>query len=216
LEANGFFIDLVLASRLALREGLLRWVGEETCRIERRLFTAQYRLQLPIPTPDGVGWYLLRGKVVRFDLEWDRGTASLSRLRQKVRAAVRYFKATHDAKGIHLLYVLSSPARETSLRAIIQEEFDEDACRFWTTTVGRLDTEGPLGRIWCDAGEKEEDDDDAEEGERSCPPPSRVEATAEQRRLTDLAPYAESSRAVDDCIGKPHWWERRPGGAEVL
>ena len=76
LEANGFFIDLGLASRLALREGLLRWLGEETCRFERRLYTARHGLKLPIATPDGVGWYLTNGKAIRFDLEWDRGTAS--------------------------------------------------------------------------------------------------------------------------------------------
>jgi hypothetical protein len=146
LEANGFFIDLALAGRLALREGLLRWAGEVTCRVERRLFTTRYRLRLPVATPDGVGWYMFGGKVIRFDLEWDRGTASLSRLRQKVRTAVRYFRTTHDARGVHVLYVLSSRTREESLSAIIQDESDQDSCHFWTTTSGSLIPKAPSDR----------------------------------------------------------------------
>jgi hypothetical protein len=180
------------------------------------LFTSRHRLRRPTPTPDGVGSFLIRGKVVRFDLEWDRGTASLSRLQQKVRAAVRYFKDRGDGEGIHVLYVLSSPARQASDRAIIQEEFDEHACRFCTTTVGRLDAEGPVGRIWYDTQGREERDDD-EEDARSSPPPPRIKATVgARRRLTELPPYGESTRTIADCIGKPRWWERRPGGAEVL
>jgi len=206
LEANGFFIDLVLASRLGLREGLLRWVGEETCRADRRLFAKEHRR--PVATPDGAGSYLVGGGIIRFDLEWDRGTASMSRLRHKVRTFVRYFKDTRDAERVHVLFVLSRPSREETLRPIIQDELDEDSCRFWTSTVERLEAESPLGRLWCAAEETE--------AEHGWPAPRREAVTLPRRRLTELPPYEKSQRTIDDCIGKPGWWERRPGGGEVL
>lgn len=149
LEANGFFIDLALASRLALREGVLLWIGEESCCADRRLFAKANRR--PVATPDGAGSYLFAGNVIHFDLGWDRGTASLSRLEKKVRTAISYFKDSRNAERMHILYVLSRPAREEALRPIIQDALDEDSCRFWTTTVERLEVEGPLGRLWCDA-----------------------------------------------------------------
>ncbi len=207
LEANGFFIDLVLASRLALREGVLLWIGEETSRADRRLFAKENRR--PVATPDGAGSYLIADHVIHFDLEWDRGTASLRRLEKKVRTAIRYFKDTRGAECMHILYVLSRPSREEALRPIIQDQLDPDSCRFWTTTVERLEVEGPLGRLWCDARQTT--------AEQGWPPPPRVKAATLPRvRLTALPPYDKSTRTIDDCIGKARWWERRPGGGEVL
>jgi len=133
----------------------------------------------------------------------------MSRLRHKVRTSVRYFKDTRDAERVHVLFVLSRPSREEALRPIIQDELDEDSCRFWTSTVERLEAEGPLGRLWCAA-----EDTEAEHG---WPPSPRREAVMmPRRRLTELPPYEKSQRTINDCIGKPGWWERRPGGGEVL
>lgn len=212
LEANGFFIDLVLASRLALREGLLRWLGEETCRFERRLYTARHGLHLPVATPDGAGWYLTNGKAIRFDLEWDRGTASMSRLRQKVRTAVRYFKKIRDFRGVNVLYVVSSAAREESLRWVMRDEFEEYSCRFWTTTVGFLDAEGPLGRVWCDATAL----DGGQKDESIFAPRKRKALQSRRYRLPELPNVGETTATISACIGKPLWWERRPGGGEVV
>jgi len=209
LEANGFFIDLVLASRLALREGLLRWVGEESCRAARRTIATQHRK--PIATPDGAGSYLVGGHTIQFDLEWDRGTASMSRLRQKVRTYVGYWKDAADADRYHVLFVLSEQSRESGLRPIIRDEIDTSSyslCHFWTTTRSRLDAEGPLGRLWCNA-------EDSQDEQRR--PSKRRDAAERARvRLTDLVPYGESERTLEHCIGRPGWWERRPGGGEVL
>lgn len=213
LEANGFFIDLVLASRLTSDEGVLRWLGEETCRFERRLYAARYRPHLPVATPDGIGLYLVGRRTIRFDLEWDRGTASMYRLRQKIRTAVRYFKATRDNRGANVLYVLSKPTREESLHAIIEDEFDSDACRFWTTTVGRIEAEGPLGQLWSEATTLDEDD---EEPESIFAPRIRKAREPHRLRLTQLPTLGETARTVSECIGKRLWWERRPGGGEVL
>jgi len=207
LEANGFFIDLVLASRLGLKEGLLRWVGEETCRADRRLFAKEN--PRPVATPDGAGLYLIAGGIIHFDLEWDRGTASMSRLRRKIRTSIAYWKNTRDAERYHVLFVLSRPSREEVLRPLLQDESSRSSCRFWTSTVERLEAEGPLGQLWCDAKETK--------AEQAWPPPARLEAARLPRlRLTELPPLEKSKRTINDCIGRPGWWDRRPGGGEVL
>ncbi len=152
LEANGFFIDLIVASRLALHQGLLRWVGEEGCRANRRAWAKEHRK--PIATPDGMGVYLYDGSTIRFDLEWDRGTASLSRLRQKVRTHASYWRptnywgATNAAQGHHVLFVVPHQAREKALHPIIRAAVPD--CHFWTTTSHILKAEGPLGWVWSD------------------------------------------------------------------
>jgi len=209
LEANGFFIDLALASRLALREGLLRWVGEESCRVARRLIATQHHK--PIATPDGAGSYLSGGHTIQFDLEWDRGTASMSRLRQKVRTNVGYWKDAADADRYHVLFVLSDQGRESALHPIIRDEIDTSSysiCHFWTTTRQRLDAADPLGRLWCNAKETQD--------EQGGPSKRQNAADLARVRLTDLPPYGESERTFEHCIGQLNWWERRPGGGEVL
>jgi hypothetical protein len=208
LEANGFFIDLVLASRLALREGLLRWVGEESCRANRRAIEKRHRR--PIATPDGMGSYLFGGSAIRFDLEWDRGTASMSRLRQKVRTCVCYWKDTANADRYHVLFVLSDQAREDALRPIIRSEIrtsSHSMCHFSTTTRQRLEAEGPLGRLWCNAEQTQD--------EQVWPAPQRQPADSPRVRLVDLPPFEKSERGITHCVGRPGWWERRPGGGEV-
>jgi hypothetical protein len=60
------------------------------------------------------------------------------------------------------------------------------AARFWTTHRGLLRERGPLGDIWQEVGVS---------GER------RVE-------LVTLAGPARSERRVQDCIGRPGWWDR--------
>ena len=136
LEANGFFIDLALASRLALREGVLLWVGEETCRADRRLFAKENRR--PVATPDGAGSYLIAGHVIHFDLEWDRGTASLIRLQKKVRTTIRYFKDIRNAERLHILFVLSRASREEALRPIIQAALDATQALDLSWAIGGL------------------------------------------------------------------------------
>ena len=79
LEANGFFIDLALASRMQVDQGLLLWIGEESSRSSRRTWAKEHRR--PIATPDGEGLYLSCDRTIAFDLEWDRGTESTGRLR---------------------------------------------------------------------------------------------------------------------------------------
>ena len=67
-----------------------------------------------------------------------------------------------------------------------------ECCRFWTTTVAFVESEGPLGRIWLEIGSSQ---------------PGLV-------ALNALPGTARSDRPVEHCIGKPAWWEHRPGGGE--
>ncbi len=202
LQANGFFIDLIRASRLGLREGLLFWIGEESCRSNRRAWAKGKRRA--VATPDGEGYYLCRGTLIRFDLEWDRGTESVSRLRQKVRTYVDYYRDVEGADRRNALFVLPNPHRENAVHRIIRRElpsFSYAMCPFWTTTIDRLEADGPLGPVWCDP--------DHEPGDL------QKLAQLPRLRLTELPSSEESERTAKECIGLPGWWERRPGGGEV-
>ncbi len=202
LQANGFFIDLIRASRLGLREGLFFWIGEESCRSNRRAWAKEKRRA--VATPDGEGYYLFRGTLIRFDLEWDRGTESVSRLRQKVRAYVDYYRNVEGADRRNALFVLPNRHRENAVHRIVRRElpsFSYAMCRFWTTTIDRLEADGPLGPLWCDANHE----------------PGNLHKLAQlpRLRLTELTSSEGSERTAKECIGLPGWWERRPGGGEV-
>lgn len=212
LEANGFFVDLALASRLHVDQGLWLWVGEESCRSSRRVWAKQHRR--PIATPDGEGFYVTRGRVVAFDLEWDRGTESVSRLRAKLRTYVGFYNDTKGADREHVLFVLHRSSREELLHHVARElvAVEPDCCRFWTTTVERIDHVGPLGPLWAAVGESDSGkDDDSELDEPKAVDLQRLR----RKRLTDLSARETSQRTIADCIGRGSWWERRPGGGEV-
>ncbi len=208
LEANGFFIDLILASRLGPDEGLLLWIGEESCRSHRRSWAKEDRR--PVATPDGAGVYLCRGQIIRFDLEWDRGTESIPRLTRKIRSYVGFYKNVRNADRYHVLFVLHHPRREEAVHGLVAAApgFRRRRCRFWTTTVQRLEQHGPLGPLWCDAGERRN-------GDGWPPSEPRKPEELPRLRLSDLPPEDTSQRPIADCLGHAAWWERRPGGGEV-
>jgi hypothetical protein len=212
LEANGFFIDLAVASRLSASDGLLLWMGEESTRSSRRAWAKQYRC--PVATPDGAGLYLTHGSTVSFDLEWDRGTESQSRLRGKLRSYVGFYNNTRGADRRHVLFVLHRAGRETLIHELVRElRINRPyCCRFWTTSVDLIDKLGPLGPLWAAVGRGEpsqEDDDESDDAK-----PSDLKRP-HRRRLTELPKADRSERTIADCIGQGPWWERRPGGAEV-
>ena len=104
LEANQFFVSMITQSRERKDEGLLIWYGEEHVRAERRATAREYKW--PIPTPDGCGDYLAAAGRILFDLEWDRATESLARLRQKVGSYVGHFEHYRDAELHHVLFIV--------------------------------------------------------------------------------------------------------------
>ena len=210
LEANQFFVGLAAASRGRVDEGLLLWYGEAFVRADRRELALKYHW--PVPTPDGMGVFPGPAGRILFDLEWDRATESTARLRQKIRSYVGYFEHFQSAELHHVLLVVPSDDREEALhRAIWRERprFSRACCTFWSTTSYRLRQWGPLGAIWLSAKLRKDDplvDDRPEDDLVSL----RIRTAFDQ-----LPPLEPNRRPAADCIGKPRWWERRPGGGQA-
>jgi len=187
LEANGFFIEIATASSQIPFEGLYHWAGEATAR-------AIYRQQKAALAPDGWGRYLHPGKEISFFLEWDRATESPHRLRAKVMTYVTHFASVGEFAGLHnVIFVAPTEVREDAIQGVIETCLQSVAstCSFWTTHVELVQAVGALGRVWRGVGA----------GERIC--------------LTELPSAPRSKRPAGDCIAKPQWWVRRPGGGEV-
>jgi hypothetical protein len=150
LEANLVFVALAMQSRQRRAEGLLHWYSEEHVRAERGEMARENKW--PLPTPDGSGVYLKPEGRILFDLEWDRATESLARLRQKLNAYVGYYKHFSNARQHHVLFVVPSDDREDNVHYTIWQRrphyTSDNCCSFWTTTAYRLRWWGPLGAIW--------------------------------------------------------------------
>ena len=159
-------------------------MGEESCR-------QIYGQRGDRITPDGWGRYLTTTGEIAFFLEWDRATESTERIRQKAISYRRHFSTQANAGVNHVLFVAPGPAREGAIAFALEEELAEDGPTFWTSSVELLESVGVLGAAWQRVGG----------------PPSRV-------ALPELPAWPRSARRVEDCIGKPTWWERRRGGGE--
>lgn len=205
LEANQFFVALVMQSRERRAEGLLHWYSEEHVRADRGEMAREFKW--PVPAPDGSGVYLMPGGRILFDLEWDRATESLARLRQKVNAYVGYYKHFRMARQHHVLFVLPSDDREDNIHYTIWQRrphsHSDNCCSFWTTTAYRLRWCGPLGAIWGSVNIRAVD-----------PPPYGITNIQERTRLNQMEAMDTNEGVISDCVGKPAWWERRPGGAQ--
>ena len=186
LEANGFFIDLAVAARELPDEGLYHWVGEESCRLT-------YRSRGAALSPDGWGRYLTQEGEITFMVEWDRGTESPRRLRDKVQTYARRFTGRDDAHLNQVLFVVPDRAREETLAAIVaavREPRRQRACSsFWTADAHSLRTDGVLAAIWR-----------GDDGTRL--------------PLMAMTAHPRSTRLAAHSFAKPGWWEHRPGGSE--
>lgn len=186
LEANGFFIDLAVAAREQPYQGLYHWVGEESCRLT-------YRGRGAALSPDGWGRYLTATGEITFMVEWDRGTESPRRLRDKVETYARHFTGRDDAHLNHVLFVVPDRAREETLTAIVaavrEPRRQRACCSFWTADAPTLHTDGVLSGIWR-----------GDDGSRL--------------PLRAMAAHPRSARLAAHSVAKPGWWEHRPGGSE--
>ncbi len=108
---------------------------------------------------------------------------------QRLRAKAR---AALEAVRGHVLWVAPWPAREQTIRSALERESSGRVAGFWTTHAGLLREHGPLGEIWRGL---EQDD---------------------RRTLTALPGRPRGPLQIEDCLGKPGWWERRPGGTEGM
>ena len=185
LETNAFWVDLAAASRELADQGLYHWVGDDAMH-------RTFQEQGADLAPDGWGRYLTASTEVLFLLEWDRGTEAAQRISRKARGYLDHY-AGRSSEHNHLVLVAPTPTREASVRnAIARELRGVRPVRFWTTTTGLLQQLGPLGDVWAEVGV-----------------PDRPRSP-----LAVLPGLGRSGRRVEDCIGKPAWWERRPGGGD--
>lgn len=210
LEANGFFVELAVASRDIPDQGLYHWVGEAAIRSAFRSGKRRSRKGEAAPASDGWGRYLTPSGEVIFELEWDRGTESLQRLELKLRSYIAYFKNRRNAELHHVLFVLPHLAREEAVLRRIQVEFPTFAlscCRFWVTNRPLLEDAGPLARIWLYAEPSREP---VVSRDDSWP----VRASNDRSSLAELPAIRRQPRDIHGCIGKRGWWHRRPGGAD--
>jgi hypothetical protein len=188
LEANGFLIALAIAGAADPDEGVHQWIGEDSCR-------RAYRERGEHLAPDGWGRYLTSEREITFFLEWDRATASPMRISEKARTYVRHFLGRTQAAINNVLFVSPSARRELSVNGAIARALPtgtRPCCRFWTTNADRLKTDGYLGEVWTAVDE-----------------PDQRPAS-----LREMGGSKRSDRLAVDCIAKPQWWERRPGGGE--
>lgn len=140
--------------------------------------------------PDGWGRLLAPNREVLIHVEWDRGTEQPRRLRAKLQAYVRYFVDRPHASANQILLVAPTRAREEQLEGLLSAigQQDRECCRFWSTTADLLGASGPLGPIWSDGVSKA------------------------RQALTSMPGLVRTYRRVEDSIGKPAWWLRRPAG----
>ena len=204
LEANQFFIDLARQSAVTRGEGLFLWHGEATRR--RRLREVHYRKGDRVPAPDGFGLYLSGNAEIKVDLEWDRGTASLSRLWAKVDTYLDAYTRYEDPKLSNVLFVVQHPDRAEKVRSLLwratsKRYWSDNPPSFWVATAEELWQRGPLAPIWYD--------------------PKGLHASA-ARPYRGRAPLSldafpgrkSQDRQVECAIGKACWWERRLAGGE--
>jgi Replication-relaxation len=159
LEANGFSVDLAVASRELPDRGLYHWVGEAAMRTPFRNWKRRSRLAESAPTSDGWGRFLTPSGEVVFELERHRGNESLQPLERKIRSYIGYFKNRRNAELHHLHFVLPNLVRERAVLGRIDQELPTFAlsCRhFWLTNRPLLEREGPMARIWLYAGPSKE------------------------------------------------------------
>jgi hypothetical protein len=207
LEANLFFVSLALETRDRSEEGLLVWHGEDESRSYYRRQARRYRW--PAPAPDGLGVYLTPDGEIDFDLQWDRATESVDRLRQKIASYVGFWQHFSDAADHHVLVVAPTDDREERVRRAIWRERPryirlDPCCSFWTSTAWRIRQFGPAAAIWLAVDIRADE----------APGPDDI-ALRLRSALDRMTPMRRSRKSVEDCIGKPEWWLRRPGGGQV-
>jgi hypothetical protein len=185
LEVNAFFVELVVASQNLPDEGLYHWVGQDSLR-------RGYQEDGIDLAPDGWGRYLTPSREVLFHLEWDRGTESPKRLATKAAAYLNHYPARSAGPPQHVFFAGPGATREETIRAAIARAGATPAfgVRFWTTHSDLLHQRGSLGEIW------------------------QLMGSTQRRSLTAMEGRLRTARPVTDCIGKPSWWDRRPGAGE--
>ncbi|ATL69814.1 hypothetical protein CRH09_30250 [Nocardia terpenica] len=149
LGVNGFFAALAAHRNPArhpdatVLDGLTQWWSERQCA--EQFWTAFERD--PQIRPDGYGCWEQDGHAVRFFLEYDTGTETLSILAAKL---TDYQGFPSDSFGI-LLFSLHSARRETGLHAALRRILGSGNPGLVIATTARdlAHPDGPAGPIWA-------------------------------------------------------------------
>ncbi|GAB4588206.1 hypothetical protein Ntsu_60380 [Nocardia sp. IFM 10818] len=154
LGVNGFFCALAAHRNPARHrgtenpnpvvKGLTQWWSEKQCA---DVFWNTYSDTDDHIRPDGYGCWEHHGHAVRFFLEYDTGTESLSTVTRKL---ADYQSFPTDSFGI-LLFWLHSARRETGLRAALGRTLGAfDPGIVIATTASELTgLHGPAGPVWA-------------------------------------------------------------------
>lgn len=154
LGVNGFFCALAAHRNPARHRdaaspdrvaGLTQWWSERQCADCFRVDL--YSGETVGVRPDGYGCWEQHGRAVRFFLEYDTGTESLTTLTGKLAAYQRF---PTDEFGI-LLFSLHSTRRETAARTALHKALDGYEPGFAIATTARDHThrDSPAGPVWA-------------------------------------------------------------------
>ncbi|WP_084523508.1 replication-relaxation family protein [Nocardia inohanensis] len=149
LGVNGFFAALAAYRNPARHpdtadvEGLTQWWSERQCADQ---FWTSPLDPTPI-RPDGYGCWEEDGRTVRFFLEYDTGTETLSTVAAKL---ADYQSFPTDRFGI-LLFSLHSTRRETGLHTALRRTFaiSDSGLVIATTARDLTHPDGPAGPVWA-------------------------------------------------------------------
>jgi hypothetical protein len=150
VEVNRFFLDLLDAARGAKGHALETWRSEG----ESRLIIARGARRQAL-RPDGYGVYRIGEQVYPFLLEWDRGTAVLSKYRQKLALYADYYaglaRSPERDMPVPALWVVTvTDERVEAILATCQSLKHRSgfALPVLVTTTRQLEAKGTLGTIW--------------------------------------------------------------------
>jgi protein involved in plasmid replication-relaxation len=140
LGVNGFFVDLESHARTTPGASLDVWWSEQRCR----------DVGGDVVHPDAHGRWTEAGNSLGFWLEYDTGTEK----RHTVAAKVAGYATLHDATGCGhtLLFWLSTPGREASLRHALARHPAITSGRLHVATAGGGTTQHPAGPVWLPIG----------------------------------------------------------------
>ena len=140
LGTNGLFVDLAAHARQTTSARLGVWWSERTCRT----VTGE------LVRPDGHGVWTEDGATCSFWLEYDRSTEKA----HQVTAKLDGYAALHRATGLQhtVLFWLSSPGREASLRTRLQAHPAVTSGALTVATAGGGDIQHPAGPVWAPLG----------------------------------------------------------------
>jgi hypothetical protein len=141
LGVNGFFVDLAAHARTTPGARLDTWWSERRCRT----------VGGDLVRPDGHGRWTEAGRTASWWLEWDTGTEK----RHTVTAKLDGYAALHDATGLRhaVLFWLSTPGRETSLRQTLAVHPAVTSGRLLVATCGGGTVQHPAAPVWAPLGD---------------------------------------------------------------